>query len=277
MKAGLAAHIMELFDSHAHLDASQFDADREEVIARAANAGVTHVLTCGSDLRSSQVGVVLAAGHQGIHAAVGIHGHEAHTVVTTSSPPGQAPLLDDASFARLTQLAGQPGVVAIGEIGLDYHYNFSPPEVQRAVLARQLELAHRVGLPVILHNRESDSDLCRVVEASPGPLRGVLHCFLADQVMAEWALARGLYIGVAGPITFRNARHLPEIVRRMPLDRLLVETDCPYLAPHPKRGQRNEPAYVRFVVEGLARALNLSEQEVAERSTENARQLFRII
>ena len=180
---------------------------------------------------------------------------------------GRSLLLDETIFARLAQLAQQPGVVAIGEIGLDYHYNFSPPDVQRAVLARQLELAHELGLPVILHNRESDQDLRQIVDAAPAPLRGVLHCFLADQAMADWALARGLYMGVAGPITFKNVRHLPEIIRRVPFDRLLIETDCPYLAPHPKRGRRNEPAYVRYVAEGLARVLSLSPEEVAERST----------
>ena len=149
--------------------------------------------------------------------------------------------------------------------------------VQRAVLARQLELAHALGLPVILHNRQSDQDLQQIVDAAPGPLRGVLHCFLANQPMADWALARGLYIGVAGPITFKNVRHLPEIVRRVPLDRLLIETDCPYLAPHPKRGQRNEPAYVRYVAEGLAAVLGLSPNEMAGRATENACRLLGIV
>jgi len=166
--------------------------------------------------------------------------------------------------------------VAVGEIGLDYHYDFSPREAQRLVLARQLALAGELGLPVILHNRESDEDLRRAVEAAPRSLRGVLHCFLADQKMADWALARGLYIGVAGPITFEKVRHLPNIVRRVPLDRLLVETDAPYLAPHPKRGQRNEPAFVRYVAERLAEILGLPLEELAQRTTENACRLFRI-
>jgi len=272
---------MELFDSHAHLDSAQFDADREEVIARSIGAGITRVLTCGSDLRTSAMEIALAAAYRGpgrgaIYAAVGIHGHEAHTAVAASSAPGQAPRLDDAVFADLAHLARQPGVVAIGEIGLDYHYNFSPPRVQRAVMAKQLELAYELGLPVILHNRESDQDLRELVDAAPSPLRGVLHCFLADQAMADWALARGLYIGVAGPITFKNNGHLPEIIRGVPLDRLLVETDCHYLSPHPKRGRRNEPAHVRLVANGLASVLGLEAQEIAERTTENGRRLFGI-
>jgi TatD DNase family protein len=266
---------MELFDSHAHLDSRQFDADREQVIARATSAGVVRILTCGSDLSSSEAALQLAAGHPGIYAAVGIHGHEARTACSQPRE-GRSLLLDETTFARLAQLAQQPGVVAIGEIGLDYHYDFSPPDVQRAVLARQLDLAHALGLPVILHNRESDQDLRQIVDAAHAPVRGVLHCFLADQAMADWALACGLYMGVAGPITFKNVHHLPEIIRRVPLDRLLIETDCPYLAPHPKRGQRNEPAYVQYVAEALARVLSLSPEEVAERSLENTCRLLGI-
>lgn len=267
---------MELFDSHAHLSAPQFDADRAEVIARARSAGVTRLLTCGSDLPSSRQEAALAAAHDGIYAAVGVHGHEAHSAVRDDGTEHAETRPEEAVFAALAELAAGPAVVAIGEIGLDYHYCFSPPEAQRAVLARQLALAVALDLPVILHNRESDEDMHALVDAAPTGLRGVLHCFLADASMAQWALDRGFYIGVAGPITFKNVRHLPAIVQQVPLERLLIETDCPYLAPHPKRGRRNEPAYVRYVAERLADILDISPDELAQRTTENACRLFGI-
>jgi len=281
---------MELFDSHNHLESRQFDADRDQVIARAQSAGVTRLLTCGSDLSTSEAEIALARVYKGVYAAVGIHAHQARTVVRRGPNEKGGLELDEGAFERLERLAKSPGVVAIGEIGLDYHYDFSPCEAQRAVLERQLALASELSLPVILHNRESDDDLRRVVEAAPRSLCGVLHCFLADQEMADWALARGLYIGIAGPITFANVRHLPDIVRRIPLERLLIETDAPYLRPRPWRGhvlpfptnsekrdsggQRNEPALVRYVAERLAEILGLPLEELARRTTENACRLF---
>ena len=282
---------MQLFDSHTHLESRKFELDRDEVIARAYSAGVTRLLTCGSDLPTSEAEVSLAQKHQGLYAAVGVHAHQASTAMRETAGKKGNLELDEWTFERLKGMARLPGVVAIGEIGLDYHYDFSPREVQRAVLERQLALACELELPVILHNRESDDDLRRSVEAAPRSLRGVLHCFLADQGMADWALARGLYIGVAGPITFENVRHLPDIVRQIPLDRLLIETDSPYLAPHPRRGQvllphtvnekqnlsggrRNEPAFVRYVAERLAEILGLPLDELARRTTENACRLF---
>lgn len=260
---------MDLFDSHAHLQSPRFDADRSDTIARALCVGVTRILTCGSDLDTSRQGMALAAEHASVSASVGVHGHEASSACVQGCPT-----LDDAVWEQLTQCAAQPGVVAIGEIGLDYHYDLSPRSVQRAVLARQLVLARELDLPVIVHNRESDADLRSVVDAGPQGIRGVMHCFLADAAMADWALDRGLYIGVAGPITFKNVCHLPDIVRRVPLDRLLVETDCPYLAPHPLRGKRNEPAFVVHVAAKLAEMLGLSPESLARRTTENACRLF---
>jgi len=265
--------VEHLFDSHAHLESHQFDADRQAVIACALESGVTRILSCGSDLESSQEEIVLARSHPGIYAAVGIHGHRASTAVVEGRTP-----LDEAVFTRLAELATQSAVVAIGEIGLDYHYDFSPRDVQRAVLRRQLQLARELDLPVILHSRESDEDLRAICDeiAATRPLRGVLHCFLSGEDMAAWALARGLYIGIAGPVTFRNVKHLPRVVRQIPLERLLVETDSPYLAPHPLRGRRNEPACVRHVAARLAEVLGLPEAEVARRTTENACRLLAI-
>jgi TatD DNase family protein len=259
---------MELFDSHTHLESPRFDEDCEQVIARAREAGVTRMVTCGSDLETSAQCVALAAAHGGVHAAVGVHAHEA------SSAMGDGAVSED-TMTRLAQLAEEPGVVAIGEIGLDYHYDFSPRDIQRAVLQRQLRLARHLELPVILHNRQADEDLRQALEAV-GTRRGVLHCFMSDAELATWALERGLYIGIAGPITFRNVAHLPDIVRRIPLNRLLVETDCPWLAPHPRRGRRNEPAYVRYVAERLAEILDVPAEEIAAQTTANACRLFGI-
>ncbi len=265
---------MCLCDSHAHLSSPRFSGQVPEVIARAMSAGVTRLVTCGTDLPSSEAEWTIAQSSPGVYAAVGVHGHDAVSALRTDSRAGAEPALDESVFARLAALAGRPGVVAIGEIGLDYHYDLSPRQVQRAVLARQLALAAALDLPVILHNRESDEDLMRIVDAAPGNLRGVLHCFLAGPEMASWAVARGLYIGVAGPITFRNARGVPDVIRGVPLGRLLVETDSPYLAPHPLRGQRNEPANVVRVAEGLAQVLGIGVQQVAENTTANACRLF---
>ncbi len=264
---------MRLYDSHTHLQSSRFDEDRPDVIARARGAGVTTMITCGSDLAKSGEALALAREYEGVWAAVGVHPHEARTMVLGEDETGR---LDEAAFARLIELMESPGVVAVGEVGLDYHYDFSPREVQRAVLDQFLQLAHELDMPIILHNRESDADMRRVFDDAPDGLRGVLHCFLADAEMAAWALERDLYVGVAGPITFEDASHLPAIVRRVPLDRLLLETDCPYLAPVPKRGHRNEPAHLCHVAEGLAQVLDMSLEELAHHTLENARRLFAV-
>jgi len=261
---------MELFDTHTHLESSRFEADRDDVIARAISAGVTRLVTCGSDLPTSEAEIALMQRHVGIYAAVGIHGHRAATVISAAS--GE---IDEHCLTHLRELAAQAGVVAIGEIGLDYHYDFSPRDVQQRVMARQLALAAELDLPVIIHDREADDDTRRLIEQAP-PVRGVLHCFLADARMAEWAVDRGFYLGVAGPITFGSVVHLADIVRRAPRDRLLVETDCPYLSPHPKRGRRNEPAFVRHVAEKLSEILDLPLDELAHLSTANACRLFRV-
>lgn len=265
---------MRFFDSHTHLDSPRFAPDRSDVIARALNRGVAHMVTCASDLSTSHETIALAQTYQGVYAAVGIHAHEARSAAAAELHE-QAPWEPNGSaFGALAELASLSEVVALGEIGLDYHYDFSPRVAQRVVLERQLHLACELDLPVVLHNRESDEDLQRLVDAAPSGLRGVLHCFLSDRSMAEWALSRGLYIGIGGPITFSSASHLPGVVRQIPLDRLLIETDCPYLAPSPKRGRRNEPAFVPYVAEKLAEVLGVSLPEVAGRTTENACRLF---
>ncbi len=265
---------MNLFDSHTHLESPRFEPDREKVIARAVSAGVMRVVSCGSDLASSRVEVALAQEYGALYAAVGIHPHQATSATLGESAKGRGEELDERVFAQLAELAARPEAVAIGEIGLDYHYDLSPRKLQRPVLRRQLDLACELDLPVILHNRESDEDMRDLVDRSPSSLRGVLHCFLSDQVRAHWALSRGLHIGIAGPITFSNANRLAAIVRHIALDRLLVETDSPYLAPRPKRGKRNEPAFVIHVAQKLAELLDISVGELAHHTTENACRLF---
>jgi len=258
---------MELFDSHTHLESSRYDGERAEVIARAQAAGVTRMLTCGSDVQTSEQSVALAQAHDGIYAAVGIHGHRACSVAQAHDEQG----ID--AIQCIADLAQQSGVVALGELGLDYHYELSTRQAQRMVLGHQLLLARDLDLPVILHNRESDDDMRTMLTQAP-PVRGVLHCFLSDASMAGFALARGLYLGVAGPVTFGKMEQLAAILRQTPLDRLLIETDSPYLAPHPQRGKRNEPAFVVHVAHALAGLLDLPVEELARRTTENACRLL---
>ena len=261
---------MHFFDSHTHLEHPRFDSDRPEIISRAKSLGVSRMATCGSDLVTSQQEVGLAKTYEGVFAAVGIHGHHATSAIADIESRGCHWELSDAAFRHLAELAAKPGVIAIGEVGLDYHYDLSPRDVQRAVLERQLLLACELGLPIILHNRDADTDTRQLLENAPDSLRGVLHCFMAERGFAEWASERGLYVGIGGPITFKSVRHLGQVVRHIPLDRLLIETDCPYLAPHPKRGRRNEPSFLPYVAERLADELGIPLQELARRTTDNA-------
>jgi TatD DNase family protein len=280
---------MNLVDTHCHLDFPQFDADRAAAWARAQAAGVTLLINPGTDLPSSRRAVALAEGYPGIYAAVGVHPHDAAT-------------LGEAELAELRGLAMHPKVVAIGEIGLDYYRDLSPRPQQRAAFEAQLGLAADMGLPVVVHQREAAADVLAALRAclhlsvrhkwvgrpspgsAPAPARtagavqagGVLHAFSGDLAMAEEAVAWGFYIGIAGPLTFANARQLPEVVGWAPADRLLLETDAPYLAPHPHRGQRNEPAYLRLTAGRLADLRGLSPDAVALQTTDNARRLFRL-
>ena len=251
---------MFLTDTHAHLDFPQFDDDREEVIARALAAGVGIIINVGADLASSRRAVALAEAHPQIYAAVGVHPHDAKT-------------LTEEVLTELRELARHPQVVAIGEIGLDFYRDLSPRDVQRQAFERQLALARELDKPVIIHDREAHAEVMDTLRRWQG-LRGVLHCFSGSLEMARRAVELGFYISIAGPVTFKNARRLPEIVRQLPLERLLIETDCPYLAPHPHRGERNEPAYVRLVAEAVAEIKGLPLEEVARVTTANTQTLF---
>lgn len=257
-----------LVDTHCHLDFERYDEDRPAVLARAQEAGVVAVINPAVDLASSAAVCALTAEHAPVYAAVGIH------------PNGSVDFAPEHIDA-LRALAGREGVVAIGEIGLDYYRDRSPRETQQRAFRAQLVLAAELGLPVIIHNREASQDVLAVLEGwvagLDGPLRerpGVLHSFSALPSMAERAVALGFYIGITGPVTFKNADTLRRVVAEVPADRLLIETDGPFLAPHPHRGQRNEPAYVRYVAERIASVRGVSMEEIARQTTLNAARLF---
>lgn len=258
-----------LVDTHAHLDYSKFDGDRPAVLARAQAAGVGTIVTIGVNLPSSERAVALAEAHDGVYATVGMHPHHAKA-------------LDGQALARLRELGRHEKVVAVGEIGLDFYRNLSPREVQRRAFQAQLAWAGHLGKPVVIHDRDAHDEIMEVLadwaeQQRGSPLEGrlgVLHTFSGDLAMAERALALGFYLSVAGPLTYPSSDQLSEVVRAVPMERLLVETDCPFLPPHPHRGQRNEPAYVRLVAERLAVLKDRPLEEIAEATTANARRLF---
>lgn len=261
---------IDLIDSHCHLNFGAFDADREEVVARARAGGVRRLLLPAVDLAASHECAALAARFEGVFAAAGIHPN------STASATA-----DD--FAELDSLLGSGAFVAVGEIGLDYHWDTSPREAQFRALHAQLDLAAKYQLPVIIHNRESSDDLMAVLEQWAAGLSGalssrpgVLHSFSAPPDIAERALAAGFYLGFTGPLTYKNADELRSIAAAAPLDRILIETDSPYLTPTPYRGKRNEPAYVRLVAERLAALRGLDLAEVAAATTANAERLFQL-
>lgn len=251
-----------LVDTHAHLHDPAFDADRAAVLARARAAGVTAFLTIGTDVGTSEAAIALAAREPDVHAAVGIHPHDARTA-------------DAAALDRIAALATAPKVVAVGEIGLDHYRDHSPRDAQRAALVAHLQLARRLGKPVLLHCREAHAELLDVCHAEGvAAVGGILHCFSGDLAVARRGLDLGLLISLAGPVTYPSARRLAEVVRLLPLDRLVVETDCPYLPPQPWRGQRNEPAYLPVTAARVAELLGVSPAQVAAETTRNAARLL---
>ena len=253
-------------DSHAHIDGEEFDADRDEVVARAREAGVRAILNVGTGdphVGNFERAVAVAEKYEGVYAAVCVHPHDAK-------------LYDDVAEGLLLEFVRNGRVVAVGEIGLDYHYEHSPREVQRDVFARQLGLARAEGLPVIIHSREADEETLEILRAEyAGAVRGgVMHCFGGGPALAEGALELGFYISFAGNVTFKKADALREVALNVPLERLLVETDCPYLAPVPHRGRRNEPAYVAATARFLADLRGVSHEELGRITSENFARLF---
>jgi TatD DNase family protein len=260
---------LTLVDTHAHLDFSKFDPDRDAVVERARAAGVAAIVNVGTDLLSSQRAVRLAERYDGVYAGVGMHPHDAKK-------------LDGATLAELRELARHPRVVAVGEIGLDFYRDLSPRDVQRRAFQAQLAWAAKLGKPVVIHDRDAHDEILEVLSdwaagQRHSPLAGrlgVLHTFSGDLSMAEQAIDLGFYLSISGPVTYKNARQLPDIVPALPIDRLLVETDCPFLAPHPYRGKRNEPAYVRLVAERIVELKGMSLDALARATTANAQHLF---
>jgi TatD DNase family protein len=250
---------MKLVDSHCHLDDSQFDADREAAIERARAAGVATMLAIGTgggppDL---EAGIRLAEAHPDIYATVGVHPHDAAKAT-------------EETFARLGELLRHPKVLGVGEIGLDYHYDLSPRETQREVFVRQVALARERAKPVIIHTREAWADTLALLGEGPG----ILHCFSEGPEEAAQALERGFHVSFAGIVTFPRAGRVHAAARMVPLDRLLIETDAPYLAPVPRRGKRNEPAYVIETARRVAELRNSTPEEVAAATTANFHKLF---
>ncbi len=255
---------MRLIDSHCHLDDKQFDGDREEMIQRARGAGVGTMLSIGTgdgppDLECA---IRLAERHPFVYATIGVHPHEARKATLET-------------FDRMRELAKHPRVLAIGEIGLDYHYDFSPRQTQREVFAAQLDLASESGLPIVIHTREAWDDTLEAVRAWGHPVRGIMHCFTGSREQAKQALDLGFHLAFGGVLTFPKAEEVREAARLCPADRLLVETDCPYLAPVPHRGKRNEPAFLVETVKRLAMARGEDAEEVAERTAGNFEELLR--
>lgn len=252
---------MKLFDSHIHLNHEAFDRDRDEVWERAMTAGVARAVVVGWDLESSRKAVELAERHPQLTVAVGVSPHDV----------ARAP---EDYIDRLKVLANHPAVAAIGEIGLEYFHPVGPKEVQRRVLAEQLRLANDLGLPVVIHNRDADADLLEELTRNR-PCGGVLHCFTSTIETMNAALALGFYISLPGIVTFKNEGGLGDVVRAIPEDRLLIETDCPYLAPVPFRGKRCEPSMVEKTLLAVAAARGVDAGELAEITFQNAERLFR--
>lgn len=252
-----------LFDSHAHIDDKRFDEDRDEVIARAVEAGLVGIINAGACMESSARSVALAQQHDIIYAAVGIHPHDAQEA-------------KDTDYGQLAEWHSLSKVVAIGEIGLDYYYDLSPREVQQQVFIRQIDVARQLNKPIIIHDRDAHGDVLSIIKKEAKGLTGVFHCFSGSFEMAKEVIKLGFYVSFAGPVTYAKDGKLKEVAAKIPLDRLLVETDCPYLTPQPFRGRRNEPAHVKFTAEEVARVRGIEFEVLAQAATANTKQLFGI-
>jgi TatD DNase family protein len=256
-----------LIDTHTHLDDARYNDDREAMITRAREAGVEAFLTIGCDLGTSQAAVALADQFPFVYASVGVHPHEVKHI-------------QDGWYDELRRLAKCNHVVAFGEIGLDYHYNHSSPKDQRERFREQIQLARELKLPVIIHTREAQEDTVTILkEERASEIGGVFHCFSGDAWLAKEALDLGFYLSFSGILTFQNAAALREIAKQTPLERVLIETDCPYLTPVPYRGKRNEPAYVLEVAQRLATIHGpaLSLEQIGRQTSDNAKRLFKIV
>jgi TatD DNase family protein len=253
-----------LFDSHAHLNAIQYEEDIVEVIQRAKDEKVTHIVVVGFDKETISKAMELTDQYDMIYAAVGWH-------------PVDAIDMTEEDLKWIKQLAAHPKVVAIGEMGLDYYWDKSPKDIQKEVFRKQIQLAKEVKLPIIIHNRDATEDVVRILqEENASEVGGIMHCFTGSLEVAKQCMDMNFYISFGGPVTFKNAKKPKEVVKEIPMDRLLIETDCPYLTPHPFRGKRNEPSYVKYVAEQIAELRGVTLEEVATKTSDNARKLFGI-
>lgn len=248
-------------DSHAHIQISQFNSDREAVIKRAAEANVSNILIIGFDLESSENAVNLAGKYENLYATIGMHPHDAKD-------------LTPDILNTFRTLLNHSKVIALGEIGLDYYRNLFPHQVQKDAFNAQLDLAEETGLPIIVHNRDAYMDILPILEARHGNISGVLHCFTGDIEMMRRSVELGFYIGIGGIVTYPNAKDVQSVVKELPFERLLIETDCPWLTPQFRRGKRNEPAYVLAVAEKIAELRDTSVEEIGRITTNNFNNLF---
>ncbi|MDA1478231.1 TatD family hydrolase [Bacillus changyiensis] len=251
-----------LFDTHAHLNAEQYHEDLKEVIARAREEKVEHIVVVGFDRPTINRAMELIEEYEFIYAAIGWH-------------PVDAIDLTDEDLSWIKELSSHEKVVALGEMGLDYHWDKSPKDVQKEVFRKQIALAKQVNLPIVIHNRDATEDVITILrEEGAEQVGGIMHCFTGSAEIAKECIDMNFYISFGGPITFKNAKKPKEVAKQIPIDRVLIETDCPYLTPHPFRGKRNEPSYVKFVAEQIAELKGLTYEEVAAKTTENAKKLF---
>ncbi|AEB22232.1 MULTISPECIES: TatD family hydrolase [Bacillus] len=253
-----------LFDTHAHLNAEQFDTDLEEVIARAKAEKVERIVVVGFDKPTITRAMELIEEYHFIYAAIGWH-------------PVDAIDMTEEDLTWIKELSSHEKVVAIGEMGLDYHWDKSPKDIQKEVFRKQIALAKEVNLPIIIHNRDATEDVVTILkEEGAEEVGGIMHCFTGSAEVARQCMDMNFYISFGGPVTFKNAKKPKEVAKEIPNDRLLIETDCPFLTPHPFRGKRNEPSYVKYVAEQLAELKGLTYEEIASITTENAKRLFRM-
>lgn len=249
------------FDSHVHYNDEQFDTDRYELLDALPSNSVSHVINCGTDLISSKFSIELANKYSYIYAAVGIHPED---------------VAKKDAIAEIKKLANNPKVVAIGEIGLDYYWDTSTKELQQEYFKSQLELANELNLPVIIHDRDAHQDTYNILKETTVNRKGVLHCYSGSVEMAREFLKLGYYLGFGGSSTFKNAKNVIEVLQEIPLDKILIETDCPYMTPVPFRGKRNNSMYLQYVVEKIAEIKGLTPKQVEELSENNAKILFNI-
>lgn len=250
------------FDSHAHYDDERFDTDRAELLTALPSQGVGRVVNAGSCVSSSKASVQLAEAFPYVYAAVGVHPHEAQN-------------LTEDGFTELENLCAHPKAVAVGEIGLDFYYDTSPRDVQRFWFKRQLALAVKTDLPVVVHSRDAAAEVFDIIRES-GVRRGVIHCYSGEVPMAHDYIEMGFFIGVGGVITFDKTKKLPEVVGQIPLEKILIETDAPYQTPVPHRGKRNDSSYLQYIVEAIARVKGVTPEAVAAQTYKNAEGLFAI-